>query len=271
MNEAELVLGARAGDRQALSALVSYAKDRVHTLAVRMLGDPVLAEDATQEILIRVITGLATFRAESSLSTWVYRVAANQLLTIRRSRSEARSESLEAMGEEIGEGLKSGDVPLEDQVLVTEAKLACTSRLILGLDRDHRLAFILGEILELSAEEGGSVLEISPEAFRKRLSRGRERMARFLDGHCGVANPANPCRCARQAARFKRLGHLEQPVWTCLPTAEADAGDPGRVKELDAVGAALGVLRSHPRYAAPERLGHLVRDLIGRGTSDLWQ
>ena len=269
MTEDEMVQGARGGDRRALSALVGYTKDKVYNLAARMLGDPVLAEDATQEILIRVITGLATYRAESSLSTWVYRVAANQLLTLRKSRSETMSDSLEGMEGEIAEGLVANDAPLEDQVLITEAKLACTSRMILGLDRDHRLAFILGEILELSAEEGASVLEVSPEAFRKRLSRARERMGRFLQGSCGVENPERPCRCARQGARFQRLGFMEQRVWTCLPTTRE--ADPVRVKELDAVGATLGVLRSHPSYAAPERLGHLVRDLIQKGTSDLWQ
>src|SRR5262249_15064298 len=72
----DLVRAARSGDRESLERLVLKVQDRVHGLAVRMLWNPDDARDATQEILVRIVTRLGTFRGGSSFATWVYRVAA---------------------------------------------------------------------------------------------------------------------------------------------------------------------------------------------------
>jgi len=63
-------------------------KERVFGLAVRMLGHPVDAEEATQEILIKIITHLSAFRQESTFTSWIYRIAANYLLVTRKRRAE---------------------------------------------------------------------------------------------------------------------------------------------------------------------------------------
>jgi RNA polymerase sigma factor (sigma-70 family) len=200
--EQELIARARGGDRGALAELVSTVRDLVYNLSIRMLGSPSDAEDATQEILIRCVTNLDAFRGESSFRTWVYRVASNQLLKTRKRAAETRFDSFEAMGEFLEEGIAEDRPALEDQQLVHEAKLICTSQMVLRLDRDHRLAFILGEVLELSSDEGAAVLEIAPEAFRKRLSRARTRMAEFTRGICGLVDESKPCRCAPRASSW---------------------------------------------------------------------
>jgi RNA polymerase sigma factor (sigma-70 family) len=262
--EAALLERAKAGDREALGELVEGVQSLVYNLAIRMVADPADAQDLTQEILIRVVTGLGGFRGESAFNTWVYRVASNHLLTARKRAAEHQVESLEAMAEKLAggmaEALAAGDAPVEDQILVKEAKLTCTSRMLLGLDRDHRLAFILGEILDLSGEEAAEVLEIDPAAFRKRLSRARERMAAFTSSTCGIVNPANTCRCAVQAARLVRAGALarERLCWTALPA------DGAHVDEIEGIERALAVFRSHPAYRAPSALAGGLRELIQR-------
>ena len=100
-----LVRRAREGDREALESLVSAIQDRVYGLALRMLWHPEDARDATQEILIRIVTRLSTFRGASKFSTWAYRVAANYLLTVRKSRIEARNYTFRRFGDELDEGL----------------------------------------------------------------------------------------------------------------------------------------------------------------------
>ena len=83
----DLVQQARDGKKDTLESLVGRIQDRVYGLALRMLGYPAEAEDAAQEILIKVVTRLDSFRRESEFSTWVYRVAANHennLKTIER-------------------------------------------------------------------------------------------------------------------------------------------------------------------------------------------
>lgn len=272
--EHNLVEKARSGDKVALAELVKIAQQLSYHLSIRMVPDPVEAQDLTQEVLIRVVTGLAKFRGDSSFRTWVYKVASNHLLTARRRLVEQQFESLEELATRLADGVSDGtaaqDLPLEDQLTIKEAKLECTSRMLLGLDRDHRLAFILGEVLELSSEEGAAVLEIDPAAFRKRLSRARERMASFTEANCGVVKTENACRCALQGARLARLGYFDpaRPRWTCHPARDPVRGS-DRVEGLDGLGRALQVFRAHPDYAAPALLAEGLRRLIATDTSGL--
>ncbi len=263
--EAELVRKAQAGDRQALNELVATIKDMIFDLAARMLGSPSDAEDATQEILIRLVTGLRDFRHESSLRTWAYRVAANHLLTSRRRKAEEKVDSFEAMEELLAPALESPLPPLEDGVLVNEAKLRCTSGMLLALDRDHRLAFIFGEVLELPSEEGAEVLGIQVEAFRKRLSRARSRMAEFVNNTCGLVNPERPCRCARQAACAVQAGFLAKDhlVWASLPVRSKEQQ---AVHELDELTRATEVFRSLPAWVAGPGVVQGLRSLLESAT-----
>jgi RNA polymerase sigma factor (sigma-70 family) len=262
-HEEELVKKAQDGDKVALGELVNLVKDLVYNLAVRMLGSPADAEDAAQEILIRVVTHLSSFRGESRFQTWVYRVASNHLLTTRKRAAEERTESLEQLSQRLADGLVDRDPPIEDQLLLTEAKLVCSSNMLLGLDREHRLAFILGEVLELDSEEGAAVAGIGSDAFRKRLSRARERMAAFTEATCGIVNPERPCRCGKQMAHVLKVGKYDpaKPIFVQLasrPRAQLEA--------IDGIARALTVLRSHPEYSAPESITSGLRKLIASST-----
>jgi RNA polymerase sigma factor (sigma-70 family) len=181
----DLVAQALGGSRDALEALVRAVQDDVYGLALRMLWHPQDAADATQEILIKIITHLASFRGESSFRTWCHRVASNHLLTTRASRAERRRVSFEALGEEFAvEGStrepRAFSSPDHD-LLAQEVKLGCTLGILLCLDRPHRLAYIVGEILDLSGDEGADVTDTPPVAYRKRLSRARARMRAFME------------------------------------------------------------------------------------------
>ena len=76
-----LVEAAKEGDKKALETLILKIQDKIYGLALRMLYNPSDAEDASQEILLKIITHLGTFRGESAFTTWMYRVAVNHLLT----------------------------------------------------------------------------------------------------------------------------------------------------------------------------------------------
>jgi RNA polymerase sigma factor (sigma-70 family) len=265
--EHQLVERARAGDRAALEQLVRTCKDLVYNLAVRMLGDHSDAEDASQEILIRVVTGLSSFRGESAFRTWVYRVASNHLLTARRRRAEERVQSFDALGELLDQAVAANLPPLDDGLVLKEAKLRCTSSMLLCLDRDHRLAFILGEILELSSDEGAEVLEIAPDAFRKRLSRARQRMDDFMSQRCGLVDASLPCRCGKVAANVDQQGHLFPLRFADRP-GRARAGQP-RLEDLERLQRAAAVFRGHPDYEAPEALVTGLRKVLEASKSDL--
>ena len=145
-DEKNLVALARAGDREALGELLESASAMIYRLAIRMLGDPSDAQDASQEVLMRVATGLASYRGESAFRTWVYRIASNHLLTARKRRAEEATTSFDDVSQFL-DASAAADLPaVEEQTLLTEAKLRCNARMLLCLDRDHRVAYILGEI-----------------------------------------------------------------------------------------------------------------------------
>src|SRR3954453_16057885 len=86
--DAELVEQARNGDRAAIEKLVLRHQAWVYNIAVRMVFQPQDAEEVTQEVLVKVITKLSTFKGESKFRTWLYRIAANHVLNMKRRSAE---------------------------------------------------------------------------------------------------------------------------------------------------------------------------------------
>ncbi len=145
-----LVDEARQGDLRALDTLLRRHQAWVFNLALRMVWRRDLAEDATQEILIKATTHLSAFEGRSRFSTWLYRIAANHLLNVRRSEMEERKMTFRDMGQSLDEcaDMEIPDprgLPIETGLLVEEARLGCITAMLMCLDRPQRLAFILGK------------------------------------------------------------------------------------------------------------------------------
>src|SRR5712691_8207142 len=104
---AELARRAMDGDRDALDRLVRDLQGDVYDLALRMLWNREDAEDATQEILVRVVTRLAQFDFRSKLKTWAYRVAVNYILDVKKSAVERLHLSFERFAEDLTAGVSS--------------------------------------------------------------------------------------------------------------------------------------------------------------------
>jgi RNA polymerase sigma factor (sigma-70 family) len=273
----ELVVRARAGDRAALEAVIAGTQDLVYNLALRMLWHPADAEDATQEILIRIATHLGSFRGESAFTTWTYRVAANYLLTTRKRRAEREELTFERFAAQLDEGL-APPVPgpaseVENRLLVEEVKIGCTQGMLLCLDRDHRLAYILGHVFRLSSQDAATIAGISPATHRKRLSRARARLHAFMERKCGLVDSANPCRCARRVDHAVHIGRIDpdgllfarHPV--CLRVPDEATRD--AIHEMEGFHNAADVLRDRPRYAAPGRSMEVLRSLLEPNRSRL--
>ena len=264
-----LVTRAQEGDRAALEAIITGVRDRIYNLALRMLWHPSDAEDATQEILIRLVTHLGSFRGESAFTTWAYRVAANYLLTTRKRRAEREELTFERFAEQLDNGLApeapSPATEVEQRLLVEEVKLGCSQGMLLCLDRDHRLAYILGEVFGLTSQEAAEIAGISPVAFRKRLSRARARLHAFIERKCGLVNPDNPCRCARRVDHVVQVGRVDPDhlLFATHPVRlEPDATTRDVVREMEQLHSAADLLRGHPDYAAPGKATEVIRGLL---------
>lgn len=208
-----VVEGARQGSRAAIESLLRTIQPDVYGLAVRMLWHPEDARDATQEILLKIVTHLATFRGESRFTTWVFRIASNHLRDSRKSRLETVKLDFTAFAADLEDGMDEGaEDSTEDperQVLLEEIKVGCTLAMLSCLDRAHRLAYILGEVFEMTDGEAAAALRLAPATFRKRLSRARRAVGEFMQAKCGIVNPDNRCRCSKRAARAIALGRAD--------------------------------------------------------------
>lgn len=249
----ELARRAVAGEATALEGLLRGLQPWVLRLATYMLQSRADAEDATQEILVKVATRLATFEGASAVRTWVYRVAVNHLVDCRRSRAEASvadfdcyARYLDAAPDLDPEGLATSraDVAL----LVEEARLSCTLGVLLCLDRRQRLVFVLGELLELGDRVGADLAGLSRANFRQLLSRAREQLSSFMHEHCGLVDPANPCRCARKTAAFVRDGIVDPARLQFAPAhvARARAAAPRVARALAATQGAPSLRHLYP-------------------------
>lgn len=210
----ELVRAALEGSNDALDALVRRHQAFLYGVMLRMLWSPQDAEDVTQEVLIKIVTGLSSFRGESAFRTWAYRIAVNHVLNWRRGRVERMVAGFDDFGRKIDE-LPDLDLAAEvvsdadRRVLAEETRVACLSGMLLCLDRPQRLTFILGEVFEVGDVLGGEILGITRQNFRQRLARARQQLYAFMRGKCGLADPANPCRCARKTGAAIRAGIVD--------------------------------------------------------------
>lgn len=186
------------GDEKALETLLLGVQDLVFNLSLRMLGTVSDAEDATQEVLIRVMTNLATFRKECAFTTWVFKIASNHLKNYRKSMFAKHPLSFEYYGEDILHGQQC-DIPdpaqdVNRDLLAEELKMSCTNVMLQCLDAESRCIFVLGTMFRLDSRIAGEILDMNPDTYRQRLSRIRKKMAAFLGEYCGLGGGSCNCR-----------------------------------------------------------------------------
>jgi len=271
-----LVEQAREGDRAALDELIQRMQRPVYNLALRMLQHPADAEDATQEILIKVITHLATFKGEAGFMTWVYRIASNYLLTTRRRRAEQQTVTFDSLSEKLQASLALGEASIPEQVeyaaLLAEVRINCTTGMLLCLDRPHRLALILGEVLHLSGDEAAYILELPAATYRKQLSRARANLLAFVNEQCGLVNPANPCRCSKHIGNKLKYRLMDAHALTFAAALDAQQiaqQADALCDDLNTLRDEVDIIRALPDFRTPVQVLDSIRALLAGRESAL--
>lgn len=259
-----LIEQATAGDKQALETVVLSIQDLVFNLSLRMLGTFPDAEDASQDILLKVITHLSSFKRDSSFSTWVFSIAVNHLKNYKKHMFAKYPLSFEFYGDDIVNG-KIDDVPdltqdVERSILAEELKLSCTNVLLQCLDPDSRCVFILGTMFKVDSRIAGDILGISPEAYRQRLSRVRKKVADFLSEYCGEYGKGS-CRCADRvdyAIQNSRISPQHLDFANAKPM-EGAAEVKAAMEEIDGYSQQFAFCRT---YQSPEQLKQFLQDFL---------
>ncbi len=261
-----LVHKATEGDKKALETLVADVQDIVFNLSLRMLGTFADAEDAAQDILLKMITHLSSFKGGSAFTTWVFSIAVNHLKNYKKHMFARYPLSFEYYGDDIENG-KIQDVPdltqnVEKDILAEELKMSCTNVMLQCLDAESRCIFILGTMFKIDSRIAGDILGMTPEAYRQRLSRVRKKMAEFLGQYCGEYGNGR-CKCrdrvnyAIQSHRLNPLGldyvaAAEIPVETMLDVKSA-------MEDIDDLSQDFSFCKP---YQSSERTKHLIKEFL---------
>ena len=257
---------ATAGDKKALETLVTSVQDMVFNLSLRMLGTFADAEDATQDILLKMITHLSSFRGDSSFTTWVFSIAVNHLKNYKKHMFACCPLSFEYYGDDIENG-KIQDVPdltqdVEKDILAEELKMSCTNVMLQCLDMESRCIYILGTMFKLDSRIAGEILEMTPEAYRQRLSRIRKKMADFLGQYCGEYGSGR-CKC-KERVNYAIQNHRINPSQLDYTTAteisiQTMMDVKNAMEDIDDLSQDFSFCKP---YQSPERTKYLIQEFL---------
>ena len=174
MNEERLIERAMRGDAQAFNELMTQQERRMYAVALRMFANREDAEDCMQEAMLRIFRAIGTFKAQSSFSTWVYRITMNTCLDELRRRKNKLNTSLDGLLDMGWSPSDTRDTP-EQHAMKSEARAQIT-RFIQEWPEDMRAAIVLRDIQGLSYDDIAEALNTNVGTIKSRISRGREKL-----------------------------------------------------------------------------------------------
>lgn len=182
-----LVIELQAGSEEAFNYLLGVYQHPIFNLILHIVENPADAADVLQDVFVKVFKGIRQFHGESSLKTWIYRIAVHEASNhrrgwLRRLRREPISLDQESYhsGETMAERMPAVETPYQS---LEQAERQCVVQLALAsLAEPYKTVVVLREIEGLSYEEIAQVLRVAEGTVKSRLMRGRELLRRKLDG-----------------------------------------------------------------------------------------
>lgn len=179
MQSDELLLRrACKGDVQAFEELMQSHESRIYAIALRMMGNREDAQDCAQEAMVRIYRAMGSFKGQSALATWIYRITMNTCLDELRRRKARKVTSLDSLVDTGWSPTDTGDTPEEHGLRVE--KQNALNQAIQSLPDDMRAAIILRDVKGYSYDEIASILDANVGTIKSRISRGREKLREIL-------------------------------------------------------------------------------------------
>jgi RNA polymerase sigma-70 factor (ECF subfamily) len=195
--EAAIVADLKAGSEEAYAWLIGEFHQPIYSLVYRILTDPSDAADTTQEVFLKVFRGMKHFNGQSSLKTWIYRIAVHEASNRRRwwFRHKARETSIEPLESPAqGTGFTMSEALIDEREspfdsAAHEEVRARVEEELRKVPEPYRSRVILRDLEEMSYEEIAEVLDISLGTVKSRLTRGREALRRRLTRYIREVGP----------------------------------------------------------------------------------
>jgi RNA polymerase sigma factor (sigma-70 family) len=211
-NDLILINKALDGDRKSLNELIVAHEPFIYNVAWKFTCDQNNANDLTQEVLIKVITKLSSFKAKSSFRTWLYRIVFNEFMQTKRKPMEDRWENFDDFADQLNaipSPELSAEEEIEQELRTKTARTRCMSGMLMCLTREQRLIYLLGDIFKIEHNIGAEIFQISKDNYRTKLSRTRKEFHAFMNKQCGLVNLDNPCRCSKKAKAMEVAGKMQ--------------------------------------------------------------
>jgi RNA polymerase sigma-70 factor (ECF subfamily) len=218
--ESALVEELKAGSEEAYAWLIGEFHQPIYSLVYRMVADPADAADTTQEVFLKVFRGMKHFHGQSSLKTWIYRIAVHEASNRRRwwFRHKAKETSIDPFPDEgrasVGE---TGDALVDERespfdMAVHEEIRARVEEELRQISEPYRTTVILRDLEEMSYEEIAEITNVSLGTVKSRVTRGREALRQRLMGYVmengqqlGLRTPEESCRAQTAGCRVAAL------------------------------------------------------------------
>lgn len=212
-DDVELIQSCLNGSKQSLNVLVKKHQGYIYNVALKYFNAIADAEDATQEILIKIISNLGNYDStKAQFRTWIYRITINHFLNTKKTPVEMRYEAGFENFFHVIDSAQDIELSKEEEehmnLEIEEAKVTCMAGMIMCLDREQRLIYIVGEVFEIDHNLGAEIFEISTDNFRQRLARARKDLYQWMHKKCGLVNHENPCRCPKKTKGFIEKGYV---------------------------------------------------------------
>lgn len=255
-----------SGNKEALEQILLEVKDMVYNLSLRMLGMCSDAEDATSDILMKVMTHLDAFRKESKFKTWVYRIATNYLIDYKKGMFAQHPLDFEYYANDICAGYTSSEDELFFGVskaeLAEELKLSCTNVMLQCLKPEDRCIFILGTMFHVDSKLAGEILHLSSENYRKKLSRARKQMGEFLKANCGLSG-CGACDCEKRVGHAIKQHRLQPQNLEYTRLSQLPPEVVHTVKEaMDDFDDLIAIFAQLPKYRYPKEIKEYIHQLV---------
>ena len=215
-----LIQQIREGNREALSKLIDKHYAYIYNISLKFFNSVADAEDAAQEVTIKIVTSISSFKSEKAqFRTWVYKIALNHFLKAKKSGPEKvvvnGFDTFFGIIDGVADNAMTQEEEDENQLLIEEVRITCMAGMLMCLSREQRMVYILGELFEVDHQTGADIFGITPSNFRQQLSRVRKDLYNWMNKKCGLVNTNNPCKCPKKTKGFIERGFVnpDQLKW----------------------------------------------------------
>lgn len=208
-----LISQIKAGNKRSLEQLINRHYPYIYNVALKFFNSVQDAEDAAQEVIIKLITKVGSYNPEKAqLRTWLYKIVFNHYLNAKKSGPEKLLvdgfTTFFGIIDDVPDYHLTDEEEQEMKELIEEAKVTCMAGMLMCLSREQRLVYIIGDLFEIDHNLASEIFNISPVNFRKKLSRARAELYNWMNNKCGLVNKENPCRCPKKTKGFIERGYV---------------------------------------------------------------